>query len=94
MRYCYIAQNLGSRDPGSRGRFCQVRKVSPQKHALCHELPDYQKNIPRMVLFKQVMKVSYIKLCFQESLSTFYFHIFWEIWHIHLIDFAARITLN
>ena len=54
--YVQSPQNVGSGDPGSRGRFCYVRKVLPKNHALCREFPNYQKQLP-------IYKVPQLLLC-------------------------------
>ena len=59
-------QNMGSWDPGSLGRFCQVRKVLHKNPSLCRESLNYQKKVPQLLLCKQVMIVSYAKLFRQK----------------------------
>ena len=93
---------MGSRDPGSQRRFCQVKKVSPKNYALCCEFPDYQKKSSSIAIMYYTYKnflslfiskpscimLTGIFICFLlPNLS-----IFRDISRIHLIDFVVWIT--
>ena len=95
-------QNVGSWDPRSLRRFCQVKKVSPKNYALCCEFPDYQKksfsiaimyhtykNFLSLFIFKpSCIMLTGIFICFLLP----NLRICRDISCIHLIDFVVWIT--
>ena len=95
-------QNVGSRDPGSQRRFCQVKKVSPKIFAHCCEFLDYQKKNSSIAIMYHTYKnflslfiskpscimLTGIFICFLlPNLK-----IFRDISRSHLIDFVVWIT--
>ena len=95
-------QNVGSRDPGSQRRFCQVKKVSPKNFALCCKFLDYQKKNSSIAIMYHTYK-NFLSLFISKPsciMLTGIFicfllpnlRIFRDISRSHLIDFVVWIT--